>query len=199
MSAASTEAWAAALAWPFTQRPDWWLAPGIVGLGLPFAPFALLAASGPVREGWGQTGQRLLSGWVQVAIACLVVGTIVPGLSQAARVPALAGILMIAATGLEAAWTGRLSARARHLFLVLNFSILTVWLATLLYGGYVWTLVLPYYRPLGIVTLLLGMIVLALGWSAVETSKTRRAIVRLAILSASLKLVHWGSLGPAWT
>ena len=47
--------------------------------------------------------------------------------------------------------------------------ILTVWLATLLYGGYV-ALVLPYYRALGIALLLLGIVVLALAWTAVERS-----------------------------
>jgi hypothetical protein len=198
LSAASTEAWAAALAWPFTQRPDWWLAMGVTCPGLPFAPFAMLALDRPLREGWSETGRRLLTGWIQVALACLIMGTIVPGLAQAARVPALAGILMIASSGLDAAWSGALSTSARRLFFALTFGLLAVWLITLLYGGYVWTLVLPYYRPLGIAVLLLGIIVLGLGWSAAEKHNTRRAMVALSILTISIKLVHWGYYVPEW-
>jgi hypothetical protein len=197
ISAASPEAWAAALAWPFTRKPDWWLAAGIVGLGLPFAPFGLMASSRPVREGWGETGRTLMTGWVQVAIACLVAGTIVPGLAQAARVPALAGVLMVAATGLEAAWAGVLSPSVRRFFFVLTSAILAMWLATMIYGGYV-ALVLPYYRALGIAALLLGIVVLALGWTAVERSRARRGIVALALLTFCLKLVHWGYYVPEW-
>lgn len=193
---ASTEAWAAALTWPFTRQPDWWLAAGIAGLGLPFAPFALLALTRPLREGWSHAGRRLLTGWIQVAIVCLVAGTVVPGLAQAARVPALAGILMAAATSLEAAWVGPLPASARRTFFGSLVAILGLWLVALLYGGYVWTLVLPYYRPLGIATLLLGIAVLTLGWSAMELSRPRRAVVALALLAVSLKLVHWGYYVP---
>ena len=197
ISAASAEAWAAALAWPFTRKADWWLAAAIVGLGLPFAPFALMATSRPVRESWGEAGRKLMTGWVQVAIACLVAGTIVPGLAQAARVPALAGVLMVAATGLEAAWTGILCPSGRRLFSVLTAATLAVWLATMLYGGYV-ALVLPYYRALGIATLLIGIPVLALGWTAVETSRARRGLVALTLLTFCLKMLHWGYYVPEW-
>jgi hypothetical protein len=198
MSAASTEAWAAALAWPFTRPLEWWLAPSVLAMGLPFAPFALLALHRSSREAWGEPWRRLLTGWTQVALACLIAGTIVPGLAQAARVPALAGMLMAAASGLDAAWTRSLAAPARRLFFGIVIAILAAWLAALLYGGYVWTLALPYYRPFGIATLLMGGAVLALGWSAVETANTRRAVVALSLLTLSLKLVHWGYFVPEW-
>jgi hypothetical protein len=198
LAAASTEAWAAALACPFTQKPDWWLAFGVAALGLPFAPFALLMIDRSVRDELSQSARMLLSGWVQVALACLVAGTVVPGLAQAARAPALAGILMAAAPGLDAAWRRTISPSARRLYFGLTLAILAVWLVAMLYGGYIWTLVLPYYRPFGIVTILLGIVVLVLGWSAVETSNTRRAMVALSILTLSLKLVHWGYYIPEW-
>lgn len=192
MSAASTEAWAAALTWPLTQRPDWWLTLVILALGLPFSPFAFLALSRSVRENWGGSRRYFLAGWFQVGLACLVAGTIIPGLAQASRVPALAGMLMTSAAGLDAAWNRILSRSARRLYFALIFGLLFFWLITMVYGGYRWTVVSPYYRPLGISVLLLGIPVLALGWSAIENLNTRRAMMALMLLAISLKIVHWG-------
>jgi hypothetical protein len=59
-----------------------------------------------------------------------------------------------------------------------------------------WTLVFPYYRPLGIAVLALGIAVLGLGWSACETGNCRRGQAALAILTISLKLVHWAYYVP---
>lgn len=85
---ASPEAWAAAIVLPFTERPDWWFPLEILGLGLPFSPLVVLALSRRVRDNSSGTGRRMAIGWTQTAIACAIAGTIVPGLSQAARVPA---------------------------------------------------------------------------------------------------------------
>ena len=57
----------------------------------------------------------MVIGWLQTAIACMIAGTIVPGLSQTARVPALAGILLVAATALDAAWARSLVGRPGEL------------------------------------------------------------------------------------
>jgi hypothetical protein len=194
----STEAFAATLTWPLTQRPDWWLIPGVLGVGIPFSPFAFLALSRRLREGFNSITRNWVLGWFQVAVACLVAGTVIPGLAQTARIPALAGVLMIASLALDAAWSQALSQPARRSFLVLTFGLLAVWLMILLYGGYVWTLVLPYYRPLGITVLLLGIPVLILGWWASESGNTRRAVIALAVLSLSIKLVHFGYYVPEW-
>jgi hypothetical protein len=198
ISSASTELWAAALTWPLTQRPDWYLAAGVIGLGLPFSPFCFLALSRPLRESWGPPARQLFLGWLQIAVACLVAGTIIPGLALAARVPALAGIAMVAAAGLDVAWTRSLTSWARKFFFAIIFGLLALWLITLLYGGYVWTLVLPYYRPLGIAVLLLGLPIMVLGWSAGQRANSRRALVALVVLTVSLKLVHWGYYVPEW-
>jgi hypothetical protein len=198
ISSASTEAWAAAMALPFTQRPDWWLAPRVLGLGLPFAPFAILSLSRSLRQNWSGAGRPIIVGWLQAALACLIAGTIVPGLSQAARVPALAGILFAAAAGLDAAWVRSLLGPARRTFLALVFGLLSVWLIILLYGSYLWLLVFPYYRPVGIAAVLVSVPALVLGWLSVETANTRRGLVALVALTISLKLVHWGYYVPEW-
>ena len=192
MLSASTEAWAAAIVLPFTQRPDWWFALEVLGLGLPFSPLAVLALSRSFRESWSGTARPMVFGWLQTAIACMIAGTIVPGLSQAARVPALAGILVVAATALEAAWACSLVGRARRAFLTLLFGLLSIWLITLLYGCYLWLLVFPYYRSVGIAALLLSVPAFVLGWLAVQTANPRRGLVALVFLAISLKA---GALG----
>jgi hypothetical protein len=192
------EAWAATLTWPLTQRPDWWLIPGVLGLGMPFSPFLFLALSRRLRESLSPITRVYILGWFQMAIACLVAGTMIPGLSQSARIPALAGGLVISALALDAAWSQSLSQPARRFFFALTFGLLTVWLMILLYGGYLWTLLLPYYRPLGIVVLTLGIPVVMLAWWALESGKSRRAVIALAVLTVSIKLVHFGYYVPEW-
>ena len=140
----------------------------------------------------------MMAGWVQASLACAVAGTIVPGLSQAARVPALAGLLMAAALGLDAAWSRCLTQKARRACLGITFGLLLVWLICVLYGGYVWLLVFPYYRPVGIAVVLLSLPAFVLGWLSVETGNTRRAMVALVILTVCVKLVHWGYYVPEW-
>jgi hypothetical protein len=194
----SAEAWAATLTWPLTQRPDWWRIPGVLGVGLPFSPFAFLALSRRLREGFSPGTRDCVLGWLQVGVACLVAGTLIPGVAWAAKVPALAGSLVISSLALDAAWSKTLSRPGRRVFFVLTFGLLSVWLITLSYGGYLWTLVLPYYRPLGITVLLLGFPLLILGWWASESRNTRRAVIALAVLTFSIKLVHFGYYVPEW-
>lgn len=194
----SAEAWAATLTWPLTQRPDWWLIAGVLGAGVPFSPFAFLALSPRLRQGFSPGTRDCVLGWFQVAIACLVAGTVIPGLAGAAKVPALAGCLVISSLTLESAWSQTLSRPARRAFFSMTFGLLAVWLIILLCGGYVWTLIFPYYRPVGIAVLLLGIPVFVLGWWAVESANSRRAVIALAVLTVSMKLVYSGYCVPEW-
>ena len=137
-------------------------------------------------------------GWLQTAIACMIAGTIVPGVSQAARVPALAGVLLVAAMAAEAAWACSLVGQVRRAFLSLLLGLLSLWLVTLLYGSYLWLLIFPYYRSVGVAAVLLSLPAFVLGWLAIETANTRRGLVALLFLAISLKLVHWGYYVPEW-
>ena len=105
---------------------------------------------------------------------------------------------MISSLALEAAWSQTLSRPGRRIFFSLTFGLLAVWLIILLCGGYIWTLVFPYYRPVGIAVLLLGIPVFALGWWAVESGNSRRAVIALAVLTLSIKLVYSGYCVPEW-
>ena len=118
LSVAPAEAWGAALALPLDAEIGVVRWPsGSSLLGLPWSPFAALVASRSVREGWSADGRALVLGWLQVAAACLVVGTVVPGLASAARVPALAGLAVVAAACCDRAWAGSVSTAARRAFL----------------------------------------------------------------------------------
>ncbi len=198
ISAASTEAWAAAMVLPFTEHPDWWFPLEVLGLGLPFSPLAALVLGRKFRDTGNEAGRRMVVGWMQTAVACAIAGTIVPGLSQAARVPALAGLLLVAGLTVEAAWCRSLERLSRRVFLGLLLGLLSLWLITLVYGSYLWLLVFPYYRPIGIAVVLLSLPAFLLGWSAMETANTRRGLIALVLVAISLKLVHWGYYAPEW-
>ncbi|MFI5456678.1 MAG: hypothetical protein ACHRXM_14615 [Isosphaerales bacterium] len=195
---ATTEAWAAALTLPLTQKPSWFLGLGVLALGLPWSPFAFLALAPSVREGWKPDGRRWVNGWFQVAIASLVAGTFVPGLSQASRVVALAGWTVGTAACLESAWTRLLSRSVRRAFLVLFSGVTGLWLCVMIYGAYIWTLSLSYYRMLGVVMSLLVLVVAYLAWSALVNHNSRRGLITLFVIAAGLKLVHWGYYVPEW-
>ena len=137
LSVAPAEAWGAALALPLTQKSAWMLAVGVVLLGLPWCPFAAFAASRSVREGWPPEGRALVMGWLQTTAACLVAGTVVPGLASASRVPALAGLAVVAAACCDRAWAGSLSTAARRAFLTLSLTSVVLWVALVIGRRYV--------------------------------------------------------------
>jgi hypothetical protein len=194
----SVEAWAAALALPFTQKPSWTLALGVIGLGLPWSPFVTLAASGSARLHWRPECRSWVIGWVQVALVCLIAGTLVPGMSSAARMVALAGLAVGAAASLESAWCRALSRGAQHGFFALFAVITLLWLSASIYGSFIWCVAMPFYRALGVVMgfLILGVGILA--YSALASGNLRRGMVAIIIIAIGLKLAHWGYYVPEW-
>ena len=198
LSSASAEVWAAALTLPLTKRPDWSLALGTLTIGLPWSPFVLLALSRSVRESWKPDGRPWVFGWLQVGIACLIAGTIVPGLSQASRVVALAGLSVVVAACLESVWTRKLTGPTFQTFFIAFSGIVVVWLTVMIYGCYLWTLTMPFYRPLGVVMTLMAVGVAILAWSSLETGNTRRGLATLFVMAVGLKLASWGYYVPEW-
>jgi hypothetical protein len=195
---ASTEAWAAAMAMPLTRGLDGDLIPGLLLLGLPWAPFALIALSRSTRDAWPASGRAWVKGWLQAALACAIAGTAVPGLGPAARIVALAGLLVAAAAGLESGWRRTIAAGPRRTLLAAFSIILTAWLVAMIYGCFIWILTMPYYRTLGIIMSLIVLGVAYLGWSALSSANTRRCVVTLVFLAIGLKLAHWGYYAPEW-
>ncbi len=198
ITACSAEAWAAAFALPFTQKPSWTLGLGVIGLGLPWSPLVALAASGSVRQHWRPECRSWVVGWLQVAVVALVAGTLVPGLSSAARMVALAGLAIGAAASIESAWCRALSPGARRAFFTLFAVITVLWLSASIYGSFTWCVAMPFYRGLGIAVgcLILGVSILA--YSALASGNVRRGLVAIVVIAIGLKLAHWGYYVPEW-
>ena len=57
--------------------------------------------------------------------------------------------------------------------------VIGLWLGVMLYGTYIWTLTMPFYRPLGVMMSLMVIGVAYPGWSALDTGNTRRGLVTL--------------------
>lgn len=198
VQSASVEAAAAALAWPLTQKPAWTLGLEVLFLGLPLAPFALLLVSGPLRKTLRDSGRGLVLDWLQIGLAAAIGGSIIPGLAPAARCVALIGVLVAAAGALDAAWSGLLSQRARRAFLGIVFALMVCWVFVSIYGGYLMTITFPYYRPVGIVIAVLSVVMAGVVWWSFETRSARRSVVAMLMLTACLKLIHWGYYTPEW-
>jgi hypothetical protein len=195
---ASVEAAAAALAWPLTQKPDFTLALEVALLTLPLSPFALLLLSPSLRKTVRDNGTGMVFDWLQISAAAVVAGTIVPGLAMACRSVALVGVVLAAASALDAAWSGVLYPRTRRLFLAAALALTTLWLVVAAYGGFIMIVDMPYYRPVGIAVAVLTLGVSGLVWWSIETRNTRRTVAAMLLLTACLKLGHWGFYTPEW-
>jgi hypothetical protein len=76
------------------------------------------------------------------------------------------------------------------------FGLLGLWLIVMLYESYVWNLAMPFYRPLGVITSIATVGLALLGWSALVNGNTRRGLVTVMVIAATLKLAHWGYYVP---
>jgi hypothetical protein len=191
-------AWAAALALPLTERPAWRMAIGVFALGLPWSPFALFAASRSVRDGWSESGRGLVLGWLQVVGASLLVGTLVPGLSTAARVPALAGLAIASGACCQRLWLRQASIGVQRGFLALAALVIICWMLVAIVGGVYLGCAVPYYRILSIVLVSLVLPIAALTLRSIFRSDPRRAVLALTLVAACLKVAHWGYYVPEW-
>ena len=198
LSQMQAAAWAAALTLPLTQKPAWFLALGVFALGLPWSPFIVLAASRSVRVGWSPAARTLCLGWFQVAAACLVVGTVVPGLAAAARMPAVAGLAVVAAACVHRVWVGPVAPAVRRGFLALAGSVVGFWLVLVNVAGIFLASSVPYYRGLAIaligLSLLIGLVCLV----ALFRGDVRRGLLVLTAVAVCLKVAHWGYYVPEW-
>ena len=197
LTAAPAEAWASALTLPLTQPSAWGLAATVLLAGFPWAPFTGLMACRSIRDGWVGSGRALVFGWLQVAGACLVVGSIVPGFAAAATVPALAGLAIVVAATWDRLWAlGVGSPAARRAWGLLLLGVAGTWLAlVLLWGGYVGFAV-AYYRAVVIGCAALSVVGFGCAVAAVARSDARRGFAALVFVALAVKLAHWGYLVP---
>ena len=198
LSVAPVDAWAAALTLPLTTGPSWWLAAGVLGLALPWSPLAALLFSRSIREGMTTAGRPYVLGWIQVGGACLIAGTVVPGLASAATVPALAALAIAAAAGCDRVLDGDAEERALRWFFgtILALSFVATGLALGVGGAIV--AAVPYYR--GVCLALITFTVLAAGLAVWSASRRRPvgAVFAAVALAFILKVGHAGYYVPEW-
>jgi hypothetical protein len=193
-----SQVWAAALSLPLTQGSAWTMALGVIGLGLPWSPLALLAFSVRLRDGWNPQGRAFVVGWGQVALASLVVGTVIPGLASAARMPALAGLAIVAAASLESVLTTELSPGWRRWLHLSTLTIVLTWLALMIYWAGGLALAVAYYRQVAIVLIALALATTILALMSAWKGDRRGTLAAIVLIAASVKLAHWGHHVPEW-
>jgi hypothetical protein len=195
---ASSQLWGYAMALPIYKPPDPWLGAAAFAVGLPWSPFCLLAFSRRVRAAWPTDGGAWVTGWLQVALASGIAGSLVPGLGPPARTLVLTGLLVGAAACLATA-----TARARHqraeLGLLLIFGgVFAVWLVLMIYGGVVWNFTQPFYRSIGIPLGVFTLLTAACGLCALWRGCPRTALLALILVAVGLKIAHRGYYVPEW-
>ena len=198
LATAPAEAWATALAMPITRPSAWGLAFAAIGLGLPWAPFALLAKHRSIREAWPDEGRSMVVGWLQVAGACLIVGTVVPGLGSAALVPALAGLAVVSASCWDRIWEAseELPQAVRRGAIGLSLVIAAPWFLLVLgWGGYV-GFAIAYYRATMIAVGLISLVGFLLAVHSARLGEVRWALGAMLAVSVALKVAHWGYYVP---
>ena len=188
----------AALAWPLKQPISWTFAPSVLLLGLPWSPLAVLALSRSVRDGWPAPARRAVLGWLQVAGASLLVGTFVPGLATAARVPALAGLAFAAAACGDRIWAGAVSTAARRSWIGLGTIVIGLWISVVVVGGIYLASAVPYYRGFSILLIGLALLTALVGLKGAIGGDARRTTIALAAVAFGLKLAHVGVYVPEW-
>jgi len=191
-------AWATALSLPLLKSPDWTLGLEVLGLGLPWAPLAALAAWRSTRESWPEGGRALVVGWLQVAGAAVLAGTLIPGLGEAARLPALAGLIVAAAAVVDLAWADTLRDSPRRALLAIVGGIALLGSLAAGFGGVKLVSEVAYYRPVGLFLVGLAVVTLLTAITAAWCGRTRWAIGAVAGLALTLKLAHAGYYEPEW-
>ncbi len=196
LATAKAQTWAAALSLPLTQSSAWGLAFGVMALGLPWSPFAMLGLSKGVRDVWSPSGRPFVTGWGQVALASLIVGTIIPGLASAARLPALAGLAIVAAASWESVLSTTLEPGARRWFHAAGLAVVLIWTAiVLIWGGHL-TLAVGHYRTVAtlLIALAIGTATLAIASSWI--GNRRGTLASLILVAVAIKVAHWGYYVP---
>jgi hypothetical protein len=198
LTTTKAQVWAAALSLPLTQGSAWTMALGVIGLGLPWSPFALLGFSASIRDRWAPAGRPYVVGWGQVALASLVAGTVVPGLAPAARMTAIAGVAVVAAACWDAILVGPLAAGARRWFHASSLAVALGWSAgVLIWAGYL-AVAVGYYRATAIVLIGLAIATAIVGASASVVGDRKGSLAALVLVAIALKLTHWGYYVPEW-
>jgi len=151
-----------------------------------------------VRSSWQAPGRELVLGWLQVAGASVLAGTLIPGLATAARLPALAGLAVAAAAACDRVWAGVVPATVRRWFLALALAIVLAWTALVSVSGSYLAVAVSYYRPIAIVLVSLALAIASIAVAAAWRGRATWALAMVAAVAICLKVAHWGVYVPEW-
>ena len=197
LTQSSAEAWASALTLPITQSSAWMFTLVVLGAGFPWAPIVGLMAARSVRDQWSGPSRGLVVGWLQVVGACLVVGSIVPGLASAATVPALAGLAVVAASLWDRACSGSgMAPGPRRVLGGLVLAVAGLWLVVALAWGGSVAFTIAYYRATMIIMIAASAVAFGLAVASVRLADPRRGCAALLLVAVAIKLGHWGYFVP---
>jgi hypothetical protein len=176
----------------------WALGLELLLLGLPWTPVAALWASRSVREGLSRPGRALVMGWLQVGAVAVIAGSLVPGLASAARMPALVGLALAAASVLDRAWAGALSPAARRVLLAIGLFFALLVAIIIAPSAVYLAAAMSYYRPIAIVLLAgaIGVLLFAVG--VVGRRSARGVIGVLLAVALLIKAAHAWVYVPEW-
>jgi hypothetical protein len=159
-----------------------------------------LLASRGIRNAWEPPARGLVMGWLKVAGACLLAGTLIPGVASAARMPALAGLAVAAAAACDRLCSSAslLSPRLRRGALVLALGLVLTWFVLATSRGIYLALAVAYYRPIAVVLVLLAAVIAMFALGAAWRERSAKSLAMVAAVSICLKLAHWGVYVPEW-
>lgn len=198
-SVARAEVWAASLALPLTKQPDWTLAFSVFALGLPWTPLSALVVCRSIRDGWKESERVFVFSWLKAVGVCLAAGTLVPGLSSAARVPAFAGLAIVAGAVAARLWQARsLSKAADRAAIGVSLTVGLISAAILTPGSIFLAASIAYYRPSMIALALLSVATFLGVTIGAILGNRRAALTGLFAVALSLKLAHAGFVAPEW-
>jgi hypothetical protein len=155
-------------------------------------------ASRSVRAGWPPAERSLVLGWLQIAAACLVAGSVVPGLAGAARVPAIAGLAVVAAACADRVWAGAITAPVRRWFLALSSTVIAFWIVLVNLAGIFLASAVPYYRGIAIALIGLSLPIGLVCLTSLFRGDARRGLLALTAVAVCFKVAHWGYYVPEW-
>ena len=172
----------------------------MLALGLPWTPFAALAASRSVREGWPEAGRALVVGWLQVAGVVPAGGDVRSGPGDRRAGARAGGPGGGRGGGLASGCSaGRSSGAGPALVPRLAGGLHArsgrCWWSRR--GGYLAAAV-PYYRSVSVVLIILAVPAAALAVWAAWRREPRGALLAVAALAVFLKLGHLGYYVPEW-
>lgn len=199
LSAAPAAVWGESVLGPLRTPADWWAAPRVAVLALPWSPLVLLWLSKSVRNRLSDQQRRFVLGWSQAGAAASLVGSFVPGAGVAAVSMGVVVLALLGAIAASLALGSEINPRAVRASLILMVCLCLVWAAVAVPALSYLAVTVAYYRELAVVLSILALASLA--FAVVGAWEVRRAWVigAFLVVVVSLKAAHAGIYAVEWS